>query len=345
MSESSFDAGTCAEPFEVGGRLCRVCRQDPVGAQGRRCSRMVVQSPAMKQVLEKAATVANTDASVVIRGESGSGKEVLARALHANSTRKRKPFVAVNCAALPAELLESELFGHARGAFTGAVQARRGLFETANEGTLLLDEIAEMPLALQAKLLRVLQDGEVRRVGESQPVHVDVRVICATHQNLTEAVRARSFREDLYYRLKVFTLVVPPLRERKEDIPLLAQMFLVQERHATGAFSRAALAALCGYSWPGNVRELANAVKHGAVLSKGEDVELKHLPEELLGNSESLSAVSAAPGALETLAETEKRHVLRVFEACHQQQQESARVLGIGRTTLWRKLKDYGVEP
>jgi two-component system response regulator HydG len=307
---------------------------------------MVVQSPAMKAVLEKAATVANTDASVVIRGESGSGKEVLARALHANSARKLKPFVAVNCAALPAELLESELFGHARGAFTGAVQARRGLFETANEGTLLLDEIAEMPLPLQAKLLRVLQDGEVRRVGESKPVHVDVRVICATHQNLTEAVRARSFREDLYYRLKVFTLVVPPLRERAEDIPALAKMFLFQERHPTEAFTPEALAALRAYRWPGNVRELANAVKHGAVLSRGEDVDREHLPEEL---QEPAGAEAAAgrgdDGRLETLAETERRYVLRVYEACNHQQQESARVLGIGRTTLWRKLKDSGVSP
>ncbi len=345
MGGVANEVATCTEPFEVGGRLCKRCRREPEARSARRCSQMVVESPTMQRVLEKAATVANTDASVVIRGESGSGKEVLARALHANSTRKLKPFVAVNCAALPAELLESELFGHAKGAFTGAVSARKGLFEAANEGTLLLDEIAEMPLALQAKLLRVLQDGELRRVGESQPVYVDVRVICATHQNLTEAVKARTFREDLYYRLKVFTLVVPPLRERREDIPALAKMFLFQEHHPTEKFSWAALAALCDYRWPGNVRELANAVKHGVVLSQGNDVELRHLPDELQGLGEPTAPEPPTDGDLVTLAETEKRYVLRVFEACNRQQQESARVLGIGRTTLWRKLRDYGVNP
>jgi two-component system response regulator HydG len=302
---------------------------------------MVAMSPPMQELLTKAAAVANTDASVVIRGESGSGKEVLARALHANSARKVRAMVAVNCAALPGELLESELFGHAKGAFTGAVTARRGLFETAHEGTLLLDEIAEMPLPLQAKLLRALQDGEIRRVGESQPVHVDVRVLCATHQNLAQAVRERRFREDLYYRLKVFTLVMPPLRERKEDIALLALLFLRQEHH-TGKFTRRASASLLNYSWPGNVRELSNAVKHGSVLSRGADVDVEHLPEELLEPIALAPDEQAESPTLTTLAETEKRHILRVFSACHHQAQEAAKVLGIGRTTLWRKLTEYG---
>jgi DNA-binding NtrC family response regulator len=336
-----LDPGSCETPFESGGMLCKICRSASDENGARLCSRMVARSKPMQLLLAKAATVAHTDASVVIRGESGSGKEVLARALHANSERNAKPFVAINCAALPAELLESELFGHAKGAFTGAHVARRGLFEAATGGTLFLDEIAEMGTPLQAKLLRALQDGEIRRVGESNAVHVDVRVLCATHQNLTDAVRERRFREDLYYRLKVFTLMMPPLRERKDDIPLLAQLFLKQEEHPTGRFHPRALAALLKYPWPGNVRELANAVKHGAVLSKGEDVALEHLPEDVLGPG--LLPQEPAGGTLLSLSEAERRHILFVMKSCGGQHQEAARILGIGRTTLWRKLKDYGV--
>ncbi len=332
---------TCDTPFESGGNLCKTCRLLAETPQGRRCSRMVAQSPAMKSLLQRAAMVANTDASVVMRGESGSGKEVVARALHANSPRRSRPFVAINCAALPGELLESELFGHARGAFTGAQVARKGLFETADQGTLFLDEVAEMPLPLQAKLLRALQDGEIRRVGESQPLHVDVRIICATHQNLLQCVREKRFREDLYFRLKVFTLVVPALRERQQDIPLLARMFLAQEGHQAG-FASGVLPALTKYPWPGNVRELQNAVKHGAVLSQGEAVQLEHLPEELTQPALPLSTVSDNP--MTTLAEAERQHVLRVVEACHGQQADAARILGIGRTTLWRKLRAYGFD-
>jgi len=330
----------CDTPFETGGSLCKVCRLLPESPQGRRCSRLVATSPAMKALLQRAAIVAGTDASVVMRGESGSGKEVVARAIHANSPRRLKPFLAVNCAALPTELLESEFFGHARGAFTGAQNARRGLFEAANGGTLFLDEIAEMPLPLQAKLLRALQDGEIRRVGESQPVHVDVRVICATHQNLQQCVREKRFREDLYFRLKIFTLAVPALRERREDIAPLARMFLAQDGH-TGAFTPRAMAALEKYPWPGNVRELQNAVKHGAVLSRGGPVEPEHLPEEL--SLPALLPIREEDGELVTLEEAERRHVLRVLEACHGQQGDAARILGVGRTTLWRKLKGYGV--
>jgi two-component system response regulator HydG len=334
---------TCETPFESGGGLCKLCRRLPDSPQGRRCSRMVAQSPVMKALLERAATVAGADASVIIRGESGSGKEVLARALHANSERRDHPFVAINCAALPTELLESELFGHTRGAFTGAVSARRGLFEAANHGTLFLDEIAEMPPALQAKLLRALQDGEIRRVGDTEAINVDVRVICATHQNLTEAVREKRFRQDLYFRLKVFTLVMPPLRERKGDIALLAQMFLAQETSAAGNFTRAAMAALEKYAWPGNVRELQNAVKHGAVLARGDAVDVEHLPDEVASGLPPEPESDATPGLI-TLAELERAHITRVLRACSGQQQDAARLLGIGRTTLWRKLKEYGVD-
>lgn len=344
---------TCEAPFESGGQLCKLCRGRQLVGGARFCSRLVVKSPQMQALLPKMATVANTDASVVIRGESGSGKEVIARAIHANSERRTKPFVAVNCAALPSELLESELFGHARGAFTGANTARKGLFETADGGTLFLDEIAEMPLALQAKLLRALQDGEIRRVGESQPFQVDVRLLCATHQHLQNAVRDGRFREDLYFRLKVFTLVVPPLRERKEDIPVLATMFLEHEHHATCRISPRALKALLAYPWPGNVRELSNAIKHGAVLSMGADLEVEHLPEELSSSSVPLPVPPTAPLAaltvatpvavLETLAQVEQRHITDVLRACGGKSSDAAKILGIGRTTLWRKMKEYGL--
>ena len=340
MGEQSAGAGhfSCETPFERGGGLCKTCRLLPETPTGRKCNRLVARSPAMNALLRKGAILATTDASVVLRGESGSGKEVVARAIHANSPRRGKPFLAINCAALPTELLESELFGHARGAFTGAQTARKGLFETADGGTLFLDEIAEMPLALQAKLLRALQDGEIRRVGESEAVHVDVRVVCASHQNLVQCVRERRFREDLYFRLKVFTLVVPPLRERREDIPVLAQMFLEQDRPDV-RFTQRAMAALLKYPWPGNVRELQNAAKHGAVLSLGEPVDLEHLPEEL---SQPMAPLALHDdGSLLTLAQAERRHILRVLEACGGQQLDAARVLGIGRTTLWRKLKSF----
>ena len=332
---------TCEAPFDSGPALCRLCARNQAHAGLRSCARMVARSEVMQALAERAATVARTEASVIILGESGTGKEVLARALHANSTRQGRPFVPVNVAALPAELLESEMFGHARGAFTGASETRRGLFEAASGGTLFLDAIGEMPLPLQAKLLRVLQDGEVRRVGETAPFSVDVRVLCATHEDLRRGVAEHRFREDLYYRLKVFTLTVPPLRQREADILPLAEMFLAAEHHPTGRFTRTARRALEGHSWPGNVRELANAVKHGAALSQREDVDAAHLPDELSG-----AHPEAAPrGALRSLAEVEREHVLHVLEACGGRQSEAARLLGIGRTTLWRKMRELGLYP
>jgi DNA-binding NtrC family response regulator len=291
----------------------------------------------MRKLMLRAAPIARSEAPVVIHGESGTGKDVLARAIAANGPRKGKPFLAINTAALPAELLESELFGHARGAFTGATSQKRGIFEAAEGGTLFLDEIAEMPLPLQAKLLRVLQDGEVRRVGETHAFSVDVRIVCATNQDLRARVAERLFREDLYYRLRVFTLVVPALRDRREDILPLAEMFLAEERQPTGRFTDRARRLLAGHAWPGNVRELVNAVKHGAVLAGGVDVDVEHLPEEIL------SVPVAAPRALGTLAEVERQHVLRALEACGGNQVEAARALGIGRTTLWRKLRAFGI--
>lgn len=292
----------------------------------------------MRALMLKAAPIAATDATVIILGESGSGKEVLARTLHANSPRAALPFLAVNVAALPEALLESELFGHVRGAFTGAAANKRGLFEAASGGTLLLDEIAEMPHALQAKLLRVLQDGEVRRVGSTETFAVDVRVFCATNQDLGRLVRERRFREDLYYRLKVFALTVPPLRERRNDIGPLATLFLGQEKHSTKRFTRAASRALEAHFWPGNVRELANAVKHGAVLSRGNDVEVAHLPDDVV-----CPRALAADGPFRALADVEREHVVRVLDACGGNQVDAARVLGLGRTTLWRKMREYNL--
>lgn len=323
-----------------------------------RCSRMVVESEPMKRLLVRTATVARTSAPVIVLGESGTGKEVLARALHANGPRKDQPFVAVNVAALPSELLESELFGHARGAFTGAVSARKGLMESADGGTLFLDEIGEMPMALQAKLLRALQDGEVRPVGGTKSFRVDVRIVCATHRDLTQLVSSGQFREDLYYRLKVFVLRVPPLRERVADIVPLARMFLSREK-SKSRLGPAAVEQLEAHSWPGNVRELQNAMTHAAALANSGEILPEHLPEDL-GDAprfggprlvekpnlvplhvESRPLTSGATARLIPLAQVEKEHVESVLEACGGNQLEAARVLGIGRNTLWRKLKAW----
>ncbi len=311
----------------------------PVIAGLRRCSRIVAESPAMRALLVRAAPIAGADASVVLLGESGSGKEVLARALHANGPRRGKPFVPVNVAALPGDLLESELFGHAKGAFTGATHAHSGLFVAAEGGTLFLDEIGEMPLPLQAKLLRALQDGEIRHVGGSTSFSVDVRIVCATHADLRGLVAQSRFREDLYYRLKVFALTVPPLRERVEDIMPLAEMFLEREPYKGTGFTPKARRMLEQHAWPGNVRELANAVKHGAVLAMGAPIGPEHLPDEVTHPAN----VAAATTSLRSLADVEREHVIRVLEACGGQQTDAARVLGIARNTLWRKMRAFGI--
>jgi len=318
------------------GTQCQVCGLTPTVRGVRRPARVVADSASMQAALQRAARFAPTDAPVVVLGETGSGKEVLARIIHHNSERADKPFVAVNVAALPAELLESELFGHARGAFTGANRAHPGLFAEAAEGTLFLDEIAEMPVALQAKLLRALQDGEIRRVGDSRSFAVDVRIVCATHRDLAARVAAGQFREDLYYRLKVLSITVPPLRQRREDILPLAQDFLAMERTRARRFSAGARSSLLSHSWPGNVRELQNAVRHGAALATGVEVLDEDLPDELHR--------STAPEAREliSLEEAERRHILSVLDACGGSQARAAQTLGIGRNTLWRKLRRYG---
>ncbi len=324
----------------VSEKPCQLCGLIPSAHRVNGSTQVVARSTAMQTVLKRAARFAASDAPVAVLGETGSGKEVVVRIVHANSERAQQPFVAVNVAAISSELLESELFGHGKGAFTGAATARQGLFEAANNGILFLDEIGEMPLPLQVKLLRALQDGEVRRVGENQSFSVDVRIVCATHRDLGELVRNGSFREDLYYRLKVLTLEVPPLRARHEDILPLASRLLSEEKTRARGFSRQAQARLLGYAWPGNVRELQNAVKHGAALAMGEEIEEQDLPDELLRSAAgSTNAVAEDSSALVTLAEVERAHVLRVLDACGGSQAAAARILGIGRNTLWRKLR------
>jgi DNA-binding NtrC family response regulator len=321
---------------------CKHCGLVPIASTARHETRVVCESPAMRELFRRAARFAASDAPVVVLGESGTGKEVVARVLHANGPRAAKPFVAVNVAALPAELLESELFGHAKGAFTGALRAKTGLFEAAEGGTLLLDEVGEMPLSLQAKLLRALADGEVRRVGDNRSFSVDARIVCATHRDLEELVRTGRFREDLYYRLKVLTLRVPALRDRPEDVLPLARRFLDGERTTARRFSREAERALRQHAWPGNVRELQSAVKHGAALATGAEIERDALPEELLdGSRSSGNGASRAPARLRPLADVEREHVLAVVEACGGSVGDAAKILEIGRNTLWRKLKQW----
>lgn len=305
------------------------------------------KSPQMQRLLEQVAQVARTDATVLIEGESGTGKELSARAIHGNSARAEGPFVPVNCAALPESLLESELFGHIKGAFTGAGTTRKGLFEEADRGTILLDEIGDTTLAMQAKLLRVLQDGEIRRVGSSTPIRVDVRVLAATNKSLQEMVRAGTFREDLFYRLNVVSLRVPPLRERREDIVDLAHHFLKRSRERLGKpvveFTREALELLQRHPWPGNVRELENAVERAVVLCPENRIRPEDLPPAVRDRSAAIVAGSGYPGL--SLRDAEREHILTTLRECHGNQAKAAELLGIGRNTLWRKLKEYGVKP
>ncbi len=305
-------------------------------------------SPAMRAVLAIVEQVAASDVRLLLRGESGTGKGVIARAVHRLSPRRERPFVTVSCPALPAELLESELFGHVRGAFTGAGRDNPGRVALAEGGTLLLDEIGDLPLALQPKLLRFIQDREYERVGDPAPRHADVRILAATNRDLEQAVAAGRFREDLLYRLNVITLEIPPLRERREDVLPLADRFLALSRREVRKpglrFSAEARRALAGHGWPGNVRELRNAVERGAMLSPGEEIG----PESLgLGAGSRGGRAGAAPagaclGDLVPLAAIEEEHVRRVL-ARTGSLAEAAGVLGIDQATLWRRRKQYGI--
>jgi DNA-binding NtrC family response regulator len=306
---------------------------------------LIAQSPAMHAVLDLVERVAPTDATLLIQGESGTGKEVIAKAVHHASARAARPFVAVNCGAVPETLLESELFGYMRGAFTGAAVSKLGLFEEADGGTLFLDEIAEMPAALQVKLLRVLQSGEVRRLGATQATTIAVRVIAATNGDLAALISEGKFREDLFYRLNVIQVMLPPLRDRREDLPALAEHFLARSAGKLGRtlrLSPGALERLLRYPWPGNVRELENAIERAAILARSEILGPDDLPPHVAAGLQ-LGPSPALPRQT-TLAEAERTHILQTLERFGRNHSGAAEALGIGRTTLWRKLKEYGID-
>jgi transcriptional regulator with PAS, ATPase and Fis domain len=309
-----------------------------------RLENIVGKSAAMLEVFKLVARVAPTAATVLVIGESGTGKELVARAIHTHSPRASRPFVAVNCTALSESLLESELFGHTRGAFTGAAVARRGLFEEAGGGTLFLDEIGDIGPKMQAQLLRALQEGEIRRVGGSEAIKVDVRVVAATNRDLEGEVRAGRFREDLFFRIHVVSIVLPPLRERPEDIPLLAEHFLVKyakrEGRTEAGIAAEAMQALARHSWPGNVRELENVVERALALAKGGVVLSSDLPPEIAGTAARPPA--GLPSDLiddrPTLAELERRYIDLILGETAGNKKRAAEILGIDRRTLYRVL-------
>jgi DNA-binding NtrC family response regulator len=311
-------------------------------------SGLLGHSPTMIEVYKEIAMVAPSRSTVLITGESGVGKELVARAIHRNSPRAAGEFVAVNCGALTETLLESELFGHVKGSFTGAVADKRGLFEEAGEGTILLDEIGETSLGLQVKLLRVLQEGEIRRVGSSRASKVNVRVLAATNRDLESEVKNGRFREDLFYRLSVVTLRVPPLRERREDIPLLAAHSL---KRATGAGARAttlsedALKLLEQYDWPGNVRELENTIEHAALYARGSAIGPDDLPEKIRKHIRAVEnrRIESMFGDLPSLDELERRYLIHVLHAVEGSRTRAAEVMGIDRRTLYRMAERFGI--
>jgi DNA-binding NtrC family response regulator len=317
----------------------------PVAANG--LAGMVGRHPEMLRIYELIGQVAATPATVLITGESGTGKELIARAVHSQSDRRAAPFVAVNVAAIPDTLLESELFGHERGAFTGAHARKLGRFELAHGGTVFLDEIGSLRLDLQAKLLRVLQEREIERLGGSRPVPVDVRIIAATNVNLRQAVRERTFREDLFYRLNVVPIHVPALRERREDIPRLARHFvrkIARESHRdVRDISTGAVDALARYGWPGNVRELENVIHRAVVLARGPVIQLQDVPLDVAMPETSRLEEAAATPLREACDHFERQYVMRILERVHWSVSRAARLLGVHRNTILAKLAAWGV--
>lgn len=310
---------------------------------------VIGNSAEMQKLVVRLKQVAPTNATVLITGESGTGKELVAKAIHQNSPRRNKPFVALNCAALSENILESELFGHIRGAFTGAERDRKGYFEQANGGTLFLDEVGDMPMATQVKLLRVLETGEITRMGTNEPIKVNVRLLSATNCDLAEAIAAGKFRQDLYHRIKVVALKLPPLRSRREDIPLLLEHFL---KHANAAHDKqvtgptvAARKALMAYPWPGNVRELKNSIESMVVMDTDGVLDVDDLIDEISsasgGTSPSPTGIDGLVGC--SLDEIEKHYITQTLERAGGNREEAARLLGIGERTLYRKIKDYGL--
>ncbi|MFA7112291.1 MAG: sigma-54 dependent transcriptional regulator [Sphaerochaeta sp.] len=310
-----------------------------------RYDRIIGKSQKMVELMDTVSQVAPTKASVLITGESGVGKELVADAIHELSNRSKGPFIKVHCAALTASLLESELFGHEKGSFTGAVKEKKGRFELADGGTIFLDEIGEIDAQTQVKLLRVLQERQFERVGGEKSITVDVRIVCATNRDLPKEIEKGNFREDLYYRLNVVHLDVPPLRERKDDIPLLMTSFLQQFSSENGrnieAFSNQAKRALLGYEWPGNIRELRNCIESAVVLARTSIIEVEDLPVHI-GKAQNASSVSLEVGI--TLAEAEKQLIISTLASCAGNKTKAAEVLGIGRKTLHRKLQEYHID-
>ena len=309
------------------------------------------RSPVMIGLYKEIARVAPTRSTILIAGESGAGKELVARSIHQHSTRSTGSFVAVNCGALAETLLEAELFGHVRGAFTGAVSDRKGLWEEAAGGTLFLDEIGETSPAFQVKLLRALQEGEIRRVGASRAIQVDARILAATNRNLDQDVKAGKFREDLFYRLSVVTLRVPALKERRTDIPLLAERFLAmvagREGHRQLTLSEEAVRTLVAYDWPGNVRELESAIEYAVLHARGHDIAPEDLPEKLQSaqvRTAARSPLSALFEDLPVLDELERRYLLYVLEVAGGNRTRAAEILGIDRRTLYRMIERYGID-
>jgi len=304
---------------------------------------ILTRSTRMQDVLRIVERVAPTESSVLILGESGTGKELVARAIHERSQRASRPFVPIHCGALPHEVLESELFGHEKGAFTGAISAKPGLIELADGGTLFLDEIGEMEADSQVKLLRVLETGTFFRVGGTRPQRVDVRLVAATNRDLADAMRAGQFRQDLYYRINTITVQLPPLRERRDDIALLAHHFV--ETHAAYGVKRlspAVLAALETYGWPGNVRELLHAIERGVILAKDEEIMPDDLPPEVVGAAPVSAGTSSAAGTLESM---ERTHIVSTLRQVGGHRGKAAALLGIDPKTLYRKIHGYSIRP
>jgi DNA-binding NtrC family response regulator len=310
---------------------------------------LVGQSEKMQKVFDVVARVSDLSANVLILGESGTGKEMIARAIHVHGPRAQGPFIPLNCAAIPETLLESELFGYVRGAFTDARRDRPGLFQEAEGGVLFLDEISEISPALQAKLLRVIEDKEVRPLGSNKAVKVDVRLLSATNRDLEQLVQEGVFRQDLYYRLNVIRLELPPLRDRPEDIPLLADHFLNKfaktSKRAVSGIRKDALAALMRYSWPGNVRELEHAIERAVLLGNQPMIGPEDLPGSCVSVDSPSGPLTAALARAYTLRDLEREYIQRVLEDTNGNKTEAAKILGVDRTTLYRKLEDYKIKP
>ena len=359
VKEGAFDY--ISKPFEIGEieavvrralRLNEVIRDNERlrgELEGRyRFDQLIGTSPPFRRVIEQIGEVCESRATVLLTGESGTGKEVIARAVHFNSPRRAKAYVGVNCAAIPEGLLESELFGHVKGAFTGAIGNRPGRFAAAEGGTLLLDEIGDMPVATQVKLLRVLQERSYEPVGSTQTLQSDVRVIAATHQDLRLSVSEGRFREDLYYRLNVFPIFVPALRDRAEDVPLLAQHFLAQFNETMGkqiiGFTPAAMAAMVNYRWPGNIRELQNCLERAVIVARATTIDVPDLPRYLFGDAGGAEPVTKVPVDLDgELARLERGFIVEALEQAEGVQVRAAQALGVSERSLWHRVKKLGI--